>query len=131
MEAERLNEIRKRADAATKGPWDSFDGLAEEHDERGVTYWVDAICADFDNAAVAITTTDRDDEQQHDNATFIAHAREDIPALLTHIAALAEANRKMREACELAKVWFANHDYDPRECRELAALSAALKGGGE
>jgi hypothetical protein len=63
-----LEQIKQRAEAATPGPWTSFDGRSHIiHEEDGFI----AICQyrPLPNA----------------NAEFIAHAREDIPALLAVI----------------------------------------------
>lgn len=70
---EMLEAIRKRAEAAQEGPWLSLPEINGE---------------DF-----AILTGDRDDTvafgvYEAANAEFIAHAREDIPALLAEVERL-------------------------------------------
>lgn len=85
MTDEQLAEIRLRCDAATEGPWevawktdfiwqldgdgDRFEPIAEAHYAEG---------------------------NHHNNATFIAHARADIPALLAEV-------ERLREECHDAK----------------------------
>ncbi|WP_025851663.1 hypothetical protein [Bacillus velezensis] len=67
----QLEEVRQRADAATEGPWrigkQSPNGLNNIGTIGGL---------------LTAQTTNEDD------AKYIAHARQDIPALLGHIAAL-------------------------------------------
>ena len=74
MTKDRLKEIEARADAATDGPWmsvDSYIGVEEAEDQ-------------------AVGETGRDAD-----ATFIAHARTDIPDLI------AEVKRLQGEILEL------------------------------
>ncbi|WP_434599963.1 hypothetical protein [Bacillus sp. PM43] len=74
----QLEEIRQRADAATEGPWrigkQSPNGLNNIGTIGGL---------------LTAQTTNEDD------AKYIAHARQDIPALLDHIA---EVEQELREA---------------------------------
>ena len=79
--SDRLSEIRARAEAATPGPW-----VAEREDDYewtvvGSTYEPDCryVIADcgFDSP--------------QSNATFIAHARADIPYLLAEVERLRAA----------------------------------------
>ena len=76
---EQLNAIKERADGATTGPWDWT--LAQFKSDRyevvEASYFLHPIVAD--------------DLPHKDDAIFIAHAREDIPALLAHIEALEDA----------------------------------------
>lgn len=114
----QLAEIRERADKATPGPWT----------ERGrpTDDWGYVRCANVDEDGfqpVIATTraghrvTDEDYAQHRrdgtdpyaHNAAFIAHARTDVPDLLSHIAFLdsqlstirKEATDAEREACAL------------------------------
>ena len=85
---EQLAAIRARAEAATPGPWHVPGG------DDGGADWVDKANGDM----VCQCTSYR-------NAPFIAHAREDIPALLAHIDGLqAEIDRWHAEWHE--KQWF-------------------------
>ncbi len=73
----RLGDIRERVEAATPGPWHSGgDGaICSDHVEPNVC-WPIASCS-----------------TSRTNAAFIAHARQDIPALL----AVAEAAARLSE----------------------------------
>lgn len=78
---DRLSEIRARCDAATPGPW--------QHESDYGAYIRDA-----NGANVCLLYHSED-------AAFIAHAREDIPYLLTEVERLSgdydEANRAYHE----------------------------------
>lgn len=76
---EKLEAIRKRADAATGKEWTDFDG----DDWGGVVYEYDRLTEDACEIIAECRTTA--------DAEFIAHAREDIPVLL------AEVERLQRE----------------------------------
>ena len=72
-----LAAIEARAEAATKGPWESRDYPNDEvWDSKGI--WL----ADVRN---------------EETAAFIAHAREDIPALLARVRELEAALAEMTE----------------------------------
>jgi len=75
---EQIEEIRKRAEDATPGPWKvGVDGY---------------VC----NAGFYVTDTIVEDITSNifekEDAEFIANARQDIPALLAHIAELERIN---------------------------------------
>jgi len=75
---EREQEIQARAEAATPGPWctDSWEIYQGTEYEPGLSSWIGETCrADDSDGARA-------------DAAFIAHARQDVPALLSEIAAL-------------------------------------------
>ena len=101
--------IAARCEAATKGPWESDSmrsegsyGTGEDIHEGFDTYKVtdekgNVIC-DAYNSDVGEVHVEYDedganawDEVARRNTDFIAHAREDIPALLTVIATLRTA----------------------------------------
>lgn len=79
-----VEAIRARANAATAGPWEAYlDPEVERYDP--------AVCANGRVVARLEAETEWDDVQ------FIAHARQDIPAMLEEIEALrreAEHHRK-------------------------------------
>ena len=88
---DRLNEIRARAEAATPGEWaarkDQFIewfGIVALNDEHWstVTTWP-VLSGDNDYGPAGGITNAAD-------ATFIAHAREDIPYLLAEVERLRE-----------------------------------------
>ena len=89
MSEERLAEIRVRAEAATPGAWRDdrrADGVPAVH-----------------NGKVRICDTYRADGQSVLNAEFIAHAREDVPALLDEVERLTDENTRLRVELEAAK----------------------------
>jgi len=81
---ERLAEIRERCEAATPEPW--VIRQCGETGELFVAYrWDDGEDSGLFNMCQDIEKTD---------ATFIAHAREDVPALLAEIDRLRARERK-------------------------------------
>jgi hypothetical protein len=85
MTNEELTAIRERCDAATPGPW-----LFEQQD--------DSVWAGFDGALQVAHCQSipgagmlKDRKTRRANATFIAHVRVDIPALLAEVERLREA----------------------------------------
>ena len=102
LSPEREQEIRERAAAATTGPW----SLYYENPQSDYTRLID-IAADLrdtghgyrcrryigqlesgqidNDPAHAYWDGDRDNAQSADDAEFIAHAREDVPALLAEV----------------------------------------------
>ncbi|MEU5900659.1 hypothetical protein [Streptomyces venezuelae] len=118
LSPQREAEIAARVEAATKGPWGFYDGdtyadvaadlqmtsrasysyrqkIAQLEDEN---YWDDPAHEDHDEQ--------RAPEQMGANAEFIAHAREDVPALLAELAAVRaerdEARRMLNATARLA-----------------------------
>lgn len=73
MNAEKLNEIKERAEKATSGPWRMAFGANYELAVR-----------ELDGGKFI---ADIDYESTND-AAFIAHAREDIPALVSEVERL-------------------------------------------
>jgi hypothetical protein len=82
---ERLAEIAARAAAATPGPWWT-DTLTEHSGGESV-----GVDAEGDSWVIPCQDIDRAD------AEFVAHARTDVPALLTRVA---ELEASLREACD-------------------------------
>lgn len=79
---EELSKITQRAEKATKGPWEWDDG------HRQCSYLAGTLIMMGDTY-----------ENGEEDADFIAHSRTDIPALLSHIAALKkEAEERYDEA---------------------------------
>lgn len=118
-----LDAIEARANAATPGPWGFYDGsnYADVAADMEVTspgsysyrekvarlededYWDDPAHEDDDEEQAS--------QQMAANAAFIAHAREDVPALLAEVRRLADL---VREACML-------RDFHRRQADHLAA----------
>ncbi|MFJ5923877.1 hypothetical protein ACIQF6_14890 [Kitasatospora sp. NPDC092948] len=86
-----LDAIQARCDAATKGPWypDYIDGMV--HDLEGRTV-----------AQTAAT-------DPNPNATFIAHARRDVPALIARVQELEQQLAEMTR-CRDAAIRALNRD---------------------
>jgi len=77
-----LSEIEARCNAATPGPWEV----------RNPGCWPGEIGpTGVSGGSVATASC-------HDNAEFIAHAREDVPALVAEVRALREIVRPLAEA---------------------------------
>lgn len=111
---EKREEIRKRAEAATPGPW-----RRQTHGGDSTVLClsapsrVDAIVSTYGyrqdgEYCIAYPFTDEEGDFRrdfvcfsHDDASFIAHAREDIPALLS---ALEAANKRADEAEALVRL---------------------------
>jgi hypothetical protein len=75
-----LDAIRARVDAATPGPWRTLGtGVA------GGDHWY--VCDDGQSLASIASNDGENEDQREPDAEFIAHAREDIPALLDALAA--------------------------------------------
>ena len=77
---EQIEEIRKRAEAATPGNWEYQKSL------------IPRVLVDGD-LKVSVYSVPED-------AIFVANARQDIPALLDHIAELQAENKALKsDAC--------------------------------
>jgi len=136
-----LDDIEARVNAATDGPWGFYDGetyadvaadmqvtspgsynyrekIARLEDEN---YWDDGDHEDHDDS--------RAPEQMAANAAFIAHAREDVPALIAEIRRLrdeladarAQALRDAAEICDEAGAV-----YGSRGANDAAGAAFAL-----
>jgi hypothetical protein len=99
MDDKQLNEIEARANAATSGPW--FEG--------DVWVFTDPIYEDDNRLSNVLGMSYTDPERagaEHQrglrNARFIAHAREDVPALLAEVRRLTgELNAAIADNREL------------------------------
>lgn len=104
MTDEELATIKARAEAATPGPWklDDYIGLESytvcldyvpENQNRTTGYGAGsegtAICVLDDEMYFEYSS----DTERLANAEFIAHAREDVPALVAEVERLQEALR--------------------------------------
>ncbi len=96
-----LAAIKARADAATEGPWKSKP--IRFHDSRGFTEncnWREIEGVETWDGSTPLNYSPKPYYIALPDATFIAHARTDIPALLTALAsktAEVEAVRKERD----------------------------------
>jgi hypothetical protein len=91
-----LDAIRARADAATPGPW-----MHATHTGRkdGVSL-VGQISKRGTGQAVAVLA-DSDVRQRAKDAEFVAHAREDVPALVAEVERLRAANAHLIRNAEI------------------------------
>lgn len=101
MTAERIAQIRARADAATRGPW-HVQLTAETYIDRPSRYPIYSEVrgvVDVAEGDTYVAQTKRGNEQARADAEFIAHAREDVAVLLAEIerlrAALVEATAEL------------------------------------
>lgn len=96
-----LDAIRERAEAATEGPWHSHDfGHAGEEEPSSIVVHVgrfDHSDLRTHDTETAVAWMPRWEGQEHDNATFIAHARTDVPDLLAEVERLTVENARLRE----------------------------------
>lgn len=103
---DRLDEIRQRAEAATPGPWE-FD--SHVHGEKGCRCFSHFVvtgytltnpfpCCDETAEAKGASNDCTSTVVTFDDATFITHAREDIPYLLAEVERLRAALDAEKEA---------------------------------
>jgi hypothetical protein len=86
MTEQELLTIEERASKASPGPW--THGLEMEPPDPGIEA-AGGGCVAFVQVHGNINTVVRTGEEfSHDDARFIAHAREDIPALIAEIRRL-------------------------------------------
>lgn len=91
--ADRLDEIRARADAATPGPWGVWTSMDNTRD----------ILSEAEHPAVPLAGLYGRDGSEHPtagedaDADFIAHARSDIPYLLDRLATSEQEAARLRE----------------------------------
>lgn len=101
MTEERIFEIKARAKAATPGPWVADEhafsvnlGYNQDHKRtHGYGCGNNFVCDLNDGEYHEYY---REDEQRA-NADFIAHAREDVPALLEEVERLRAENERQKE----------------------------------
>jgi hypothetical protein len=121
LSAEELAEIRERAEAATPGPWFGIPNPDWSGANWRIARDANEPWGNFGQLAYVAPQ----------NGPFIAHARTDIPALLSHIAAV-EAQRDalvglVEESIEMVGDW---GDYAPdyfKQKHDLAGDIARVK----
>src|SRR5690242_14542216 len=95
MSGEELEEIKARADAASIGPWEVWDGCSWRRigggDPRNRRPIIEPCVSRSDGHP------DLTGPNLEDDLDFIVHAREDIPRLLSHIASLSTRTSGMTE----------------------------------
>lgn len=117
MTQEELDNIRRRSDAATPGPWVSEDGgydvcLGYKPSHIRIGWWSGDNEEDCnaDNRRVCELSDGeynsyKNKEEMQANAEFIAHAREDVPALLDEIERLKKVSRYLAERIAFLDEW--------------------------
>ncbi|GIM45942.1 hypothetical protein DNHGIG_14910 [Collibacillus ludicampi] len=102
MNKEQLQAIRERVNRATPGPW----SIHREDVGDDVVFYVPTMIksekrtiVDSDGGLISWSEPCTSEQVEAD-AEFIAHAREDVPALLNEVERLEEENRRFREALE-------------------------------
>ena len=107
MTPERLNAIRRRAEAATEGPWSA----ANEHGnfpEADPLWRVSQMRPGWESMSPTegyitdVAETFSDDPHADPNAEFIAHARTDVPDLLTEVKRLRLISARLYDVATLA-----------------------------
>lgn len=93
---ERIAEIRGREKAATQGPWRAKCEILEA-DECGNATAEMTYVSTNDKGICILYGRGHDDANTQEDATFIAHAREDIPALLDEVERLRAENEQLKE----------------------------------
>jgi hypothetical protein len=123
MTDEELAAIRERVEQATPGPWNVFKGVIWGRAGSSGPYQLSIA----KNANISTVVEDTDSADWRDSRIgadlgFIAHARQDIPALLAEIAALREIVESVvaQEARPFSKLMWdvvvVYNDNGEREC---------------
>ena len=112
MILERLHEIKKRAEEATEGPWETVNGngvfttlgatnkagqKAEDNDG-----WQIAVCDEY-LTSVNGELVEMSFAEESSNAKFIANARQDIPDLIAEVERLRKV---LTHFSDLAEVFY-------------------------
>ena len=120
----RLDEIEARADAATEGPWryvsiPEHGGFVEDRAAHDIFTWLED-----DAGTIGATGGD---------AEFIAHARQDVPALVAALRAVVAIHRPVTVPGEVFGTWGEAKQCEDCEqrwpCNTLAAIRQHLGGG--
>lgn len=98
---ERIAEIRGREKAATPGPWRAKCEILEA-DECGNATAAMTYVSTNDKGICILYGRGHDDTNAQEDAAFIAHAREDIPALLDEVERL---RADLKKADDRTKFW--------------------------
>ena len=125
LTAADLDTIEQRANAATEGPWE-YDGGGEITQHFSLPEpWAMVVSTDVACMAYCYGGSAAGVERDED-AEFIAHARDDVPALLAEVRRLRAMEQRVREYARHLARPFA----DGVEGEQIASeLLAALDGG--
>lgn len=131
MTPEHLAEIKARVEAATPGMWKVNIDIRDAH----VTMGVENSYIDAPKKRLAYVW-DTDTREGKANAAFIAHARQDVPALVAEVERLQDENNQLRYAARMSVRAFRLSN--PRSQKEVSLqltamhrLEDALKEGEE
>lgn len=120
MPQERLDAIQRRVGNTTEGPWAHW---------RGWNQWDNCIKGDSDEGMYTVAEV----ISEAGDAQFIAHAREDIPALLAEVERRARSTvtedmveRAVEAHRETFNAWPVKRSPGDAENRRVAAMRAAL-----
>lgn len=112
----RLAEIEARASAATVGPW------AARKTDHNAPWFIEAgLTEDDDEGALVAEVFGNYGGALEATATFVAAARQDVPALCAEVRALREESRANAEAITL---WQGRHDAQAARAERLEAACA-------
>ena len=113
LSPERLAQIRARVDAATPGPWctDEWEIYQGAEYVAGAK-WVGDTCRTYGDGGRA-------------DAQFTAHARTDVPDLLTEVARLTEVERRITD---LLAEWETVAISDPDAPAVARVMITSLRG---
>jgi hypothetical protein len=123
MDKARLEAIKARAEAATPGPWTEHEELDGMYAGRKTAVRTLNPENKYYSRIVTVGQTRNHSRNAEANVLFIAHARTDIPDLLTHIAALTaalEAAEKRAEGAERAiehMLWYSSGRFCDYACK--------------
>lgn len=114
-----LEAIKARAAAATEGPWEWGNPTIGQHWSRPEP-WAEVVNADVACGSYCYGGSVRPIESDADGQ-FIAHAREDIPAL---VAEVDELRRRLDAVLKL------HHAVDCEPSETICAGCSTLRGAG-
>ena len=94
---QQLAEIRKRADAATAGPWVHALGA----DFWQVRRWLNDQYDSYEHIAICPHGGESNPVRAHNNSRFIAHSRADVPKLLDDDERVRARNKELEDLFHL------------------------------
>ena len=120
MDDKELNEIEARANAAPDGPWE-----AEFYNPSAPPYFYGYVIGDSNQTTILKTQSGSHEE----TARFVAHARTDVPKLLTEVRrlrGLLKDVEKMACKCDYPEssgcFWCEQDEFQPHHCENCPAF---------
>lgn len=120
-----LDEIRARADAASKGPWHEFYVPNMRPDEREYGDWI------IDSVETFIASTHIWTDRGKLDAEFIAHARTDVPRLVAAVDEVLALHSKVTYASFGTTLTVCGGCEGPWPCATRVSISAHLEAMDE